>query len=200
MRKVLFWSHLTIGVATGLIVFMMCVTGFLLTFERQTIDWADRAAARATPPPGAARLPLSELIAKAGKPPAGITVHSDPAEPVELAMGKQGTVYLNPYTGEIAGHPSERAHKFFESVRAWHRWVALGPAAQKATVPVYDAANLILLVVVITGPFLWWPKKLTRQHLRPIVWFRGGLSGKARDFNWHNAIGLWSSIPMLLIV
>ena len=36
--------------------------------------------------------------------------------------------------------------------------------------------------------------------MRPIMWFRGGLAGKARDFNWHNAIGLWSSIPLAIIV
>src|ERR1035438_6159086 len=41
---------------------------------------------------------------------------------------------------------------------------------------------------------------MTWRHLRPIVWFRGNLSGKARDFNWHNAIGLWMSIPLALIV
>jgi uncharacterized iron-regulated membrane protein len=36
--------------------------------------------------------------------------------------------------------------------------------------------------------------------VRPIVWFRGGLRGKARDFNWHNAIGVWCCIPLALVV
>ena len=36
--------------------------------------------------------------------------------------------------------------------------------------------------------------------MRPITWFRGGLSGKARDFNWHNVIGIWSAIPLAIVV
>jgi uncharacterized iron-regulated membrane protein len=32
------------------------------------------------------------------------------------------------------------------------------------------------------------------------VLFRGGLKGKARDFNWHNVIGMWSAVPLFFIV
>src|SRR5690606_13669332 len=30
--------------------------------------------------------------------------------------------------------------------------------------------------------------------------FRRGLRGKARDFNWHNVIGVWSLVPLLIII
>jgi len=33
-----------------------------------------------------------------------------------------------------------------------------------------------------------------------VALFRGGLSGKARDFNWHNVIGVWSFVPLVFIV
>jgi uncharacterized iron-regulated membrane protein len=33
-----------------------------------------------------------------------------------------------------------------------------------------------------------------------VLLFRRGLAGKARDFNWHNVIGVWSAIPLILIV
>jgi len=42
-----------------------------------------------------------------------------------------------------------------------------------------------------------------RRHwtsLRNIVWFRGHLTAKARDFNWHNTIGFWSAVPLAIIV
>ena len=200
MRKVLFWCHLTAGVVAGAIILVMCVTGVLLTFERQMLDWADRGNARVLPPPGAGRLPLADLIARSGGTPAMMVLRSDPAEPVEITMSRDRTIYLNPYTGEASGQPSKRAHEFVLSVRNWHRWVAMSDVARKETEPVYSAANVIFLFIVMSGPFLWWPKKFNRQCLRPIVWFRGGLSGKARDFNWHNAIGLWSSIPLAIIV
>ena len=127
-------------------------------------------------------------------------VRADPAEPVELVMGRDRTVYVNPYTGAVTGEPSKSVHAFFNSTRAWHRWFATGKVAQERTEPIWDAANVLFFFIVLSGPFLWWPKKMTWRHLRPIVWFRGNLSTKARDFNWHNAIGLWTSIPLALIV
>jgi uncharacterized iron-regulated membrane protein len=30
--------------------------------------------------------------------------------------------------------------------------------------------------------------------------FRTGLRGKARDFNWHNVIGIWTAVPLAIIV
>jgi uncharacterized iron-regulated membrane protein len=36
--------------------------------------------------------------------------------------------------------------------------------------------------------------------VRPVLLFRGGLAGKARDFNWHNVIGFWCLAPLFFIV
>jgi uncharacterized iron-regulated membrane protein len=33
-----------------------------------------------------------------------------------------------------------------------------------------------------------------------VLLFRGRLRGKARDFNWHNVIGIWSAVPLFLVV
>jgi uncharacterized iron-regulated membrane protein len=53
---------------------------------------------------------------------------------------------------------------------------------------------------VTSGVYLWWPKQWTWRHLRPAVWFRRGLAGKARDWNWHNTLGLWCAAPLLIVV
>ena len=34
----------------------------------------------------------------------------------------------------------------------------------------------------------------------PALWFRRGLRGRARDFNWHRVIGFWSAVPVAVIV
>jgi uncharacterized iron-regulated membrane protein len=36
--------------------------------------------------------------------------------------------------------------------------------------------------------------------VRNVAWFKSGLPGKARDFNWHNAIGLWAALPLAIVV
>ena len=40
----------------------------------------------------------------------------------------------------------------------------------------------------------------SRLQFAQVLWFRGGLPGKARDFNWHNVIGIWSAIPLAIVV
>ena len=59
-RKFLFWVHLTIGSAAGLVILMMCVSGVILTYEPQIISWVDRGY-RSDADRGASRLQLESL-------------------------------------------------------------------------------------------------------------------------------------------
>jgi uncharacterized iron-regulated membrane protein len=112
----------------------------------------------------------------------------------------QESVYLNPYTGEVLGNGSRQPREFFQKVRNWHRWLAAEGEARESARAVTGASNLAFLFLVASGFYLWWPRQWTRQRLRSISWFRGGLSGRARDFNWHNAIGLWCAAPLFIVV
>jgi uncharacterized iron-regulated membrane protein len=62
------------------------------------------------------------------------------------------------------------------------------------------ASNLMFFFIVLSGMYLWWPRSLTWTSIRAVTWFKGGLPGKARDFNWHNTIGFWSALPLAIIV
>ena len=64
---------------------------------------------------------------------------------------------------------------------------------------VTGACNLAFLFLVVSGFYLWWPRKWTKSVGRAIVIPRIKLRGKARDFNWHNSIGFWSA-PILFIL
>jgi uncharacterized iron-regulated membrane protein len=60
------------------------------------------------------------------------------------------------------------------------------------------ACNFAFLGLAITGLYIWWPRKWNWRALKPSVWFVGS-KGKARDWNWHNVIGLWSA-PVLIVL
>ena len=49
-RKCLFWLHLSSGVVAGAVILMMSVTGVLLTFQPQIVDWANREYDTVQPP------------------------------------------------------------------------------------------------------------------------------------------------------
>ena len=82
----------------------------------------------------------------------------------------------------------------------WHRWMGAAGQNRNTGKSIADAANLGFFFIVLSGLYMWFPRKLTWQHWRPSVWFRGGLSGKARDWNWHNTIGVWCWVPLVLVV
>ncbi len=203
-RKLLFWLHLIAGCLGGLVILIMSLTGVLLTYERQILARVERGAFDVTP--GPMRLPLEGLLSRVvdqhGPMPAGInvTVRSDLTAPVELNFGKEGVKYFDPYTGRMLGNPDKHWRSFFQKVTAYHRWLA-GEGEWRATgKAITGACTLAFLVLVLSGLYLWLPRKWTWQHLTPITWFRAGLSGKARDFNWHNAIGIWCAVPLFFVI
>jgi uncharacterized iron-regulated membrane protein len=204
-RKVIFWAHLATGVAAGLVVFVMSVTGVLLTYEKQVLAWANaRAYQVSAPAPGAERLGPEALLASAlrteeGKPTA-VTWRAGADRPVEVAFGRERTVFVDPYTGAVLGQGAAGVRSFFRSVTDWHRWLAARGESRDTGKAVTGAANLGFLFLVLSGFYLWWPRNWTRRVLRGITRFQGGLSPRARDFNWHNVIGFWSSVPLAVIV
>ncbi len=202
-RNAIFWLHLAAGVVAGAIILVMSVTGVLLAFERQITERADRAAlekAVALPSPGTPRLPVETLIGKASGRPSSITIQANPTAPVAVSLGREKTVYVDPYTGQVLGEGAPKVRAFFRAVTDWHRWLGAGGERRELGETVTGACNLAFLILVVSGLYLWLPRRWGWAQVRNVLWFRRGLSGKARDFNWHNAIGFWSWGPLVLIV
>ena len=204
-RKTIFWLHLAAGVFAGIVVLIMSVTGVLLTYERQIIAWADSRTYDVNPAAGATgRLPLETLIAKAGEgqqsAPTTITLRNDPAAAAAFAFSGGRTIFVNPYTGEVLGEGAKGVREFFHVVTDWHRWLGAHGENRALARGVTGACNLAFLFLVASGFYLWWPRHLNRASLKYVLWFRRGLPGKARDFNWHNVIGFWSAVPLFVVV
>ncbi len=204
LRKILFWLHLSAGVFAGIVVFIMSVTGVLLTYEKQMLAWADLRHFRAVPAAEAQRVPMEVLLAKVrdekGSLPSAVTLRPDPSDPVAFVFGREGTVYANPYTGELLGEGSSGVRSFFRVVTDWHRWLGAGGDSRTTGKAVTGACNLAFLFIVCSGLYLWWPRSWRWPNVKGVILFRGGLSPKARDFNWHNVIGFWCCVPLFFIV
>lgn len=203
MRTVIFWAHLATGITVGAIVLIMSATGVLLTYQRQIQEWADTRDIRSVGRADAAQLPPDALLARVREQEAGMITgirwHRDAGTPVEVQLGRESVLFVDAWSGERLGNGSERARAFFRTITDLHRWLGLNqrrPAGRAIT----GAANLAFLFMVLSGFYLWWPRNLTARALRSVLLFRRGLRAKARDFNWHNVIGIWSLMPLIIIV
>lgn len=203
LRTIVFWAHLTAGVAAGAVILIMCVTGVVLTYERELVAWSDRDV-RSTVVGTAPRMPLGTLLERlrASQPdvtPTAITMAAAPDAPVTVAA-RQGTIYVDAYSGASLGQPTTRVRRFMAEMRAWHRWLAIDGEGRPVARLITGYSNLIFLFIVVSGLFLWVPRMWTWQRVRAVVFFKSRLRGKARDFNWHNTIGLWSAVPLFIVV
>jgi uncharacterized iron-regulated membrane protein len=204
LRTFIFWPHLLAGVFAGAVILIMSVTGVILTYERQLIAWSN-SHLRSTPPAdGAARLPVESLLHAAerqnpGLQITGITVGSAADAAAVLATG-DGDLYLDIYSGGVLGAGSTGMRQFMSNLRVWHRYLAVVGDNRPFAKSITGWSNFVFAFIVLSGLYLWFPRKWTWRHVRPVVLFKGGLRGKARDFNWHNTIGLWSAIPLFIVV
>lgn len=204
LRRLFFWLHLTAGAIAGIVVFIMSVTGVLLMYEKQMLSWADSGGKSTQAPAGAARIPVESILRKIRDEkqtlPATIAMQSDPNQPAALAFGREGVLYVSAWTGEALGEGSRSMRGFFRTVTDWHRWLGVTGEGRNAARAITGACNLAFLFLVSSGLYLWWPRKWTWQNVKAVVLFRGGLTGKARDFNWHNVIGVWGFVPLFFVV
>ncbi len=204
LRRAIFWTHLAVGVAGAIVILMMAATGVLLTYEAQLNRWALRDYRAAPPAPGVAPLGLDELVEQTtGEQPArlaSVALRRDLREPAVVQLDDGATVHVDRFTGEPLGDGDTRTRRFLRSVLTWHRWFALEGESRIIGRTITATANLGFLFLLASGLYLWWPSSRRRAAWRHALWFRRGISGRARDFNWHNVIGFWSAVPLAIIV
>ncbi|MYH29376.1 MAG: PepSY domain-containing protein [Acidobacteria bacterium] len=206
LRRAIFWVHLAAGVAASVVILMLAVTGVILTYEAQLDRWALRGYRADPPGPDVAPLGVDELIARVvtREQPAGlvasVALHRDPREPAVVELDDGTTLHVDRFEGESLGDGDTRTRRFLRSVLYWHRWFALEGEQRIIGRTIVATANLGFLFLLVSGIYLWWPPAGSRAAWRNALWFRGGLGGRARDFNWHNVIGFWSAVPLAVIV
>jgi uncharacterized iron-regulated membrane protein len=203
LRKVVFWGHLVVGVIAGIIILFMATTGALIAFEKQILDLAE-SKMRIVTQVGQEALTTQTLIAKVkeAKPNAkisGLVIQSDPKLSAIVSLGREGTLFVDPYTGEIKGEGSKALRTFFKTTTELHRWLALQGSGRDTGKLVTGIGSLCFFFLALSGIFIWLPKSWTRQQLRAITVLRLNLKGHARNFNLHNVIGIWALSIILII-
>jgi len=203
LHKIIFWSHLLAGVVAGLVIFVMSSTGVILMYESQITDYVERNVRRVIPSADGRRLSYDELLTKvrAANPearPAMIMVKADPTASVAVNLGRDNTVFVNPYNGQVLGGQSA-THGFMREVVDWHRWLGTEGEGRATARAITGACNLAFFWLAVTGVYLWWPRSWQWRGLKMSVLISTRLRGKARDWNWHNVIGFWSSTVLVVL-
>lgn len=191
------------GLIAGVVIAIMSVTGIAIAFEEEILRWYDRKVSRIEAHREAS-LPVAELTRRVESGRAGFQVTSvamfrDPQRAWEFHAGREGPLYVDPFTGDSRESQSHTAHEVIHKLEEWHRWLAMKEGQTSVGRLITGISNLMFVVLCVTGLYLWFPRKWSRRALRPLVALKFSYKGKARDFNWHNVFGFWS-LPFLLVL
>lgn len=204
-RKTLFWAHLSCGVVAGLVIFTLCATGVLLTYERQIKDWV--ASTDYVPVAEQQnRLSLEALheIATGLNPElaeGSVIVNSDPGAPVTLRAGRSNSLQLNPYTGEAMSPSAPWLDELFSDLIGFHRWFNFSSEDRQIPRLIVGVSNLMFVFIILSGIYLWLPPLWNQAVVKTRLLFArdGYPTRKARDFIWHHVFGIWCAIPLLIL-
>ncbi|WP_438480021.1 PepSY-associated TM helix domain-containing protein [Oleiharenicola lentus] len=195
-KRILFWVHLVLGVAGGLVIAMLALTGAAMAFEPQILDLIEPHANAVTLIEGAPRLTAQQLLdgVKAkfpDKSPGGLVLSSEPTKPVLVQVAGAHAVSVHPQTGEIV---SERTpSNFFTVMLLLHIRLSSGAVGNW----IVTVSNVFFILLCITGLYLWWPKTL--RAMKSVTRFNFKLKGKAFHWNLHNVSGFWALAVLFII-
>ncbi|TDW52543.1 putative iron-regulated membrane protein [Flavobacterium sp. 270] len=196
------WLHLWLGLSSGIIVFIVSLTGVLFVFCDDIIDELaynslyvqELKEQKLTP----------EEILKAFKKQfpdrkaSYFITYRDPKRTIKLASSTKERdlqfSWIDPYTGKVL--TSGKAYDFFYVIAHIH----------SGHIPFGDTGNLIVeisvwifLIELITGLILWWPKKWNRSTRQQSFKIKTNARFKRLNYDLHNVPGFYNLLPALLI-
>ncbi len=200
VKKVVGQIHLWLGFTSGLLVFIIAITGCIYAFQVELQDLTQPFRHVESQPKEF--LPPSVLKAAAEEVLPDKHIHavqylgSDRAAQViyyNIEPEYYYLVYVNPYTAEVL-RVKDMSKDFFALVLDGHFYLWLPPEIGQ---PVVATATLIFVVMLISGIVLWWPRrKKDAKHRLTIRW-----NARRRRFNYdlHNVLGFYASAIALLL-
>ncbi len=192
IKKIVGTLHLWLGLSSGLVVFIISVTGCIYAFQTEIQNLTQ--AYRFVEYEEKSVLPPSKLQAIAEKELPGKKIHAvlytKPGNAAQVIFYDFDPeyfylVYLNPYRGEVLKVKDENAD-FFRIVLMGHFYLWLPPEIGQL---IATCATLIFLVMLISGIILWWPKnkKATKQRFK-IKW---SARWRRKNYDLHNVLGFY---------
>ena len=206
--------HLWLGLASGIIVFIVATTGCIYVFSKEITE-ASRKQAIYVENQAIRTLPISKLWEKAqahfgpekkigwanfyNNPSKSWVFSSYQSKPEAITyfgmIAHYESVYIDPYSGEIKATYDEKSD-FFNIVKFIHWSLLLAtPIGQ----PIVGWSTLIFVVLLITGLILWWPKSF--GSTKNLFWFRWkkNTPGHRKNYDLHNVLGFYSLFFALII-
>lgn len=204
IKKTIGKIHLWLGLTSGLVVFVVAVTGCLYAFQAelqeltQPFRHVESRNLPTLPPSELEKIALNELpgkklhsalYQKAGD--AAVVSFYD-YDLVELTPLYYYLVYIDPYDGRVL-KVKNMSRDFFYQVLQGHYYLWLPPAIGQ---PIVATSTVVFVVMLVTGLVLWWPKKNKSKQRFTIRW---NAKWRRKNYDLHNVLGFYTMWIALIL-
>ena len=195
--KINAWLHLWLGLASGIIVFIMAVTGCVLVFEQEIKQLTSPYLNVEAQSPDKL-LPPSQIYAAVSKALPNKEIHgvwyNGLDKSIKVDIESDSLIYVNPYNGKITGIVDHE--DFFHEMDEGHRYLWLG---EKPGTTITSWATFIFFFLLISGLILWFPKKWNKTAINNSFKIKWSARFKRLNYDLHNVLGFYSLILAFLI-
>ena len=217
IRKLFNDIHLWIGLTSGLIIFVVCLSGTIYTYNTEIRELASPHLHYVKA--GTAKMKIDELVGSIKQIYPGtitaVIVPNDPTRSYEIALRPPNdksrggiTYYMNPYTGALLGTngTKTKTDEFMGNLFSLHRWLLLDKIEQpiigslenrKLGSYITGAATILFTIGLLTGLVIWFPRKIRswRQGLK----IKFSSNWKRINHDMHNSLGLYAFVFLFLM-
>lgn len=190
--------HLWLGLASGIVVFMVCLTGTIFVFHEEINGLINHQAMYIEVPKDARRLTADAILEnlKQEHPQLMVSQYTEYDNPYRSlllkAINKEGprgmslcAIYVNPYSGEIL--KISHVYGFFRMIAMLHINLMLGKPGSY----IVQISTVIFLIELISGLIYWWPKKWSPTNLKKSFTLKTRASWKRINLDLHNVLGFY---------
>jgi uncharacterized iron-regulated membrane protein len=204
------WLHLWLGLLSGIIVLVVCLTGCIWVFNEEItgllepktkVEWQDKAVLTPSQLVKIAAKLYPDKVPSYANYQQGRTINLNlRAADAGLRERRSGGTLLkiNPYTGEVIAREVHQKGEtdFFRFILNGHRALWLPYEIGR---PIVNYGTLVFVILLITGLIWWYPKKWntsTRDKSFKIKW---NASFKRVNLDLHNVLGFYALLLLAAI-
>jgi uncharacterized iron-regulated membrane protein len=193
MRRTLLKLHLYLGLAAGVFLAILSVTGAVMAFENELNQAVNPWLLKVQPAPPALEWEQVRQRVERQVPEWRVQRIYMPADSqdstyvrlISRANGRMGEIYVNQYSGAVLGW-KQNANPLLWKIHEIHINLSAGPWGSRFV----TASSIGLLCLSLSGLYLWWPRKIFRfTWRRPVM---------RTNYDLHRSLGFWSSGAMFL--
>ena len=204
MRKIFKQLHIWLSIPLGVVIAITCFSGAMLIFEKEITRMVQRDYYYVDevwdePLPIEVLIAVVEPTLEEGRKITGVTISDDPEQSykVNINTPKRAAVYVDQYTGEVLGEPGRL--QFFKDMFRLHRWLMDERPEDKDAVfwgkMIVGVSTLLMVIIILTGAVLWFPKSLKALKHRSQIALRKGWHRFWYDL--HVVGGIYATLLLL---